>query len=85
MSKKEKLKARLRNQPVDFSYRELRTLLIGLGYEEDQKGKTAGSRVIFYKPTTQHTLFLHKPHPTRIMKRYQIQYVKEELIKQGLL
>jgi hypothetical protein len=32
LSKKEKLKSWLRNQPVDFSYRELRTLLIGLDW-----------------------------------------------------
>ena len=85
MSKKEKLKARLLRKPIDFTYRELITFMSGLGYREDQKGKTSGSRVIFIHPTSGHSLFFHKPHPARVMKRYQIDYLIDELEKNRLV
>ena len=81
MSKKEKLKARLRTRPVDFTYRELTALMSGLGYQENQKGKTSGSRVVFHHPATGHSFFFHKPHPARVLKRYQVDYLIEELEK----
>ena len=59
MSKLEKLKQRLRELPKDFTYEELVSLLIALGYELDNKGKTSGSRVKFIKGDT--PIILHKP------------------------
>ena len=41
MTKLDKLKARLLQKPKDFSFQELETLLIGLGYEEKKTGKTS--------------------------------------------
>lgn len=35
--------------PKDFTYAELVSLLIQLGFEEDNKGKTSGSRLRFYR------------------------------------
>lgn len=44
MSKLEKLLVRLLTLPKDFTYSELKTLLVSFGYEEVQG---AGSRVCF--------------------------------------
>lgn len=85
MSKKEKLKRRLAGTPKDFSYAELRTLLANLGYKEDQKGNTSGSRVSFVNADTGHVISLRKPHPGSILKHYQINQLVEELKKEGLL
>ena len=47
MGKKEKLIEKLRRLPKDFTYKEAHTLLLALGFEEDNKGGTSGSRVLF--------------------------------------
>lgn len=54
-----------------------------LGYREGNKGKTSGPRVIFHHSRSDHLIFLHKPHPGNILKRYQIDYLIEELKKTG--
>ncbi len=81
MSKKEKLALRFKGKPTDFTYAELHTLLSGMGYVEDSKGKTSGSRVSFINETTKHIIGLHKPHPGNILKRYQVNIIVDELIK----
>lgn len=48
MGKKEKLIARLRSVPKDFTFEEGRTLLGLLDFEMSNKGKTSGSRVRCY-------------------------------------
>ena len=85
MSKKEKLKKRFLSKPKDFTYDELRSLLISLGFEENNKGKTSGSRVSFIHSVTKLPIDLHKPHPKNILKAYQVNQILEELEKQGLL
>ncbi|MCK9401920.1 MAG: type II toxin-antitoxin system HicA family toxin [Chitinophagaceae bacterium] len=85
MSKKGKLASRLKAKPTDFTYAELRTFLSGIGYKEDSKGKTSGSRVSFFHGETKHIISLHKPHPGNILKRYQINIIVEELVKLELL
>ena len=77
MSKKEKLIARLLSLPKDFTYDEMKTLLGYLGFEEDNKGATSGSRVQFIKD--EHTILLHKPHPGNQLKPYQVKNVVIEL------
>ena len=81
MSKKDKLIKRLKNNPNDFTYDEAKTLLISLGYRELSKGKTSGSRVSFYSET-HGMILLHKPHPTNILKSYQIKLINEKLEKE---
>lgn len=44
----------------------------GLGFCEDQKGKTSGSRVEFINMKENISIDLHKPHPSNILKDYQI-------------
>lgn len=79
MSKHEKLLKRFLSKPKDFSYSELTTLLRGFGYEEITTGRTSGSRVAFFNNETTHIIRLHKPHPKNILKRYQLDYLEQEL------
>ena len=85
MSKKEKLKKRFLSKPRDFTFEELVSLLNGLGYEMNNKGKTSGSRVAFIHQTTRHIITLHKPHPSNVLKAYQVNEILDELVKQQLL
>ncbi|MCX6148356.1 MAG: type II toxin-antitoxin system HicA family toxin [Candidatus Kapabacteria bacterium] len=85
MSRKEKLLKRLLSLPKDFTYNELKLLLVSFNYIEYTLGKTSGSRVAFYNKSNNHIIRLHKPHPSNILKRYQINLIIEELNKNGLL
>jgi hypothetical protein len=78
MSKKEKLIARFLTMPSDFHYDEMVKLLGYFDFREVKKGKTSGSRVKFinFKGVP---IILHKPHPTGILKRYQMKQIKELL------
>ncbi len=67
MSTKEKALLRILNRPKDYTYREAKSLLEQLGFEEYSKGKTSGSRVKFYRAVDQRVVMLHKPHPGDIM------------------
>jgi hypothetical protein len=78
MTKKEKLIARFLSMPTDFHYDELVTLLGYFDFAEVSTGKTSGSRVKF-KNTEDVTIMMHKPHPSGIMKLYQLKQIKELL------
>ncbi len=78
MSKKEKLIGRFLNMPSDFHYVEMVKLLGYFGFTEIKTGKTSGSRVKFENKEGI-PIMLHKPHPTGIMKKYQMKQVKEIL------
>ena len=49
MSTKEKLTERFKKHPKDFTWDELVKFLSGFGFEMNNKGKTSGSRVEFYR------------------------------------
>jgi len=83
MGKKEKLIARLKSVPKDFSFDEMRNLLELLGFEMSNKGKTSGSRVRFIHGNV--PIILHKPHPRKELLEYQLKTVLEVLEKEGLL
>lgn len=85
MSKVEKLIERFLSKPKDFTYGELRKLLVHFGYEESQGGKTSGSRVAFIENSTKHIIRLHKPHPNSELKQYQIEQIIEELKSRKIL
>ncbi|MDR1356189.1 MAG: type II toxin-antitoxin system HicA family toxin [Tannerellaceae bacterium] len=80
MSKTDKLIIRLLSRPKDFTYGELKTLLLLFGYSETQG---AGSRVCFVRED--HRIKLHKPHPSNTLKRYQLDLVIDELRTKGLI
>lgn len=83
MSRKDKLLKRFLSEPKDFSWDELTSLLLMLGFEEVQTGKTGGSRRRFKKDEV--IISLHKPHPKNILKQYQIKQVLEILKNEDLL
>jgi hypothetical protein len=62
MSTKDKLIERFRKQPKDFTFAETVTLLKGLGFEQRNKGKTSGSRVLFINKEKKIIIAMHKPH-----------------------
>ena len=85
MSKSEKLLERLLRRPKDFTFKELETLLLGLGFSLSNVGGTSGSAVRFINHANGHIIRLHKPHPQPELKSYLINYVINELRKGGYL
>ncbi len=85
MSKHEKLLKKLLSRPRNYTYNELRTLLHGLGYKEESKGKASGSRVAYILKKTRHIIRLHKPHSEKELRLYQIDQIikilKEQEVK----
>lgn len=84
MIKREKLRKRFLSFPSDFTWEELVILLAGLGFEEIATGKTSGSRIKFYKEGYP-LIMLHKPHPSNILKSYQIREINDYLETEDLL
>ena len=83
MGKREKLIARLKDRPKDFTFGEVKNLLELLGFEMLSKGKTGGSRVKFARGSV--SLYLHKPHPRNELLSYQVKYVLDVLEREGLV
>lgn len=84
MSRRDKLIARLKSRPADFTWDELVRLLEGLGYREVRAGKTGGSRRRFVHSTAP-VIALHKPHPGNIVKRYVIDELFRVLSEEKLI
>jgi hypothetical protein len=81
---KKKLIQRFVSMPNDFSWPELIRLLSGFGYQLSGVGKTGGSRVRFIHKMLP-PIILHQPHPSTVLKRYQIEQVIELLRLEGLI
>ena len=84
MGQKEKLIQRLKSKPKDFTFDEAETLLRYLSYVRSNKGKTSGSRIMFTSEEHKEIL-LHKPHPQKELKAYQIKQLIEVLEQEGLI
>ena len=84
MGQKEKLIQKLRSRPKDFTFQEAETLLGYLTYQRFNKGKTSGSRVLFYSEGHA-PILLHKPHPSKELLEYQVRQLLETLEQEGLL
>ena len=84
MGQKEKLIKRLKSKPKDFTFDDAETLLNYLGYSRSNKGKTSGSRIIFISEN-HGAILLHKPHPRKELKAYQIKQLIEILEQEGLI
>lgn len=71
--------ARLLAKPVDYAWDELLSLMITFGYKLRSSG---GSGRKFFDPLTKALFFMHEPHPSRILKAYQIhaviQFLRQE-------
>ena len=85
MSRNDKILEKLISKPKDFTYSELRRLLVSLQCSEDTGGKTSGSRVAFNHKPTKTILRLHRPHPGNELKAYQIDIVLEFLKSIGVI
>lgn len=82
MTTRDKLISRFRNKPADFTYSELARLLSFFGYVEMQG---TGSRVLFINRSSNCKIKLHKPHPGKILRRYQLDLIEQELRGLGLI
>ncbi|MFN2927333.1 type II toxin-antitoxin system HicA family toxin [Lachnospiraceae bacterium YH-ros2228] len=84
MGRKEKLIQRLKSKPKDFTFEEAEALLKYFDYVKTDKGKTSGSRIAFV--SKEHgSILLHKPHPQKELKAYQVKQLVEFLEQEGLL
>ena len=83
MGKKDKLIAKLKSNPKDFTFDEAENLLNLLSYYRNNKGKTSGSRVMFRKDGI--PIILHKPHPRKELLDYQVKQIISVLSKEGLI
>ena len=79
----DKAKKRLRAMPKDYTFSEARQLLSHLGFKEYQKGKTSGSRVLFYRANDKTKILLHKPHPGDVMSMANTRDLCEKLMELG--
>lgn len=84
MGQKEKLIQRLKSKPKDFTFGEAETLLKYLDYTRSDKGKTSGSRIMFVSES-HGSILLHKPHPQKELKAYQVKQLIEILEQEGLI
>lgn len=84
MSKIDKIKAKLYKDPApkDFTWEELRTLLVHLGFEEIQGN---GSRVKFVHQVLDFPINIHRPHPQNTLKQYSIKQIKVALDELNML
>lgn len=85
MTRKEKLKNRIRQLPKDFTFSELEALLLQLGFVKDDKGKTSGSRVRFYNSQLKLQYLAHKPHPSSIIKEKALRDIVNYLNENKLI
>lgn len=85
MSRRDKRLQRFLAGPADYRFEEMCRLLKDLGYDEISSGRTSGSRVAFFNNTCGHIIRLHKPHPGNIIKKYQLELVKEALRAKGMI
>ena len=84
MSQKDKLIKKLRQSPKNFTLDEAEALLGYLEYSRSDKGKTSGSRVIFSREGFP-PILMHKPHPQKELKIYQVKQLLELLEQEGLI
>jgi len=85
MGRADKLLKRLLENPKDFTFSELTTLLTGFGYRLSNAGSTSGSAVRFINLETGHIIRLHRPHPSPVLKQYVVKFIMSELKQEGYL
>jgi hypothetical protein len=82
MSKHEKLLKRLASRPKDFTWAELASLMKALSFELE---KGSGSARKFIHSESNATLYIHEPHPAKLLKMYQVRDTVDFLKGRGLL
>ncbi|WP_080797949.1 type II toxin-antitoxin system HicA family toxin [Arabiibacter massiliensis] len=68
MTRVEKLVERLMSRPRTFRFDDAVRVMSWHGFELDEKGKTSGSRVRFYRESDGRILLMHMPHPSGELK-----------------
>ncbi len=84
MGRKEKLIEKLYNSPRAFTFDDAESLLGYFSYSLSTKGKTSGSRVVFVSDRRQ-PILLHKPHPQKELREYQVKQLIQILEQEGLI
>ena len=79
MSKQEKLLLRVASLPSDLRWSEVVALMKAMGYLLE---KGSGSRRKFRNPQNGQRLTMHEPHPSGILKAYQVRDLVEFLVKE---
>ena len=69
MSQAAKAIARLQTKPTDFTWNEFVAVMEQFGYKLNNGN---GSRRSFIHPETKLVLFMHEPHPSKVLKAYQV-------------
>jgi hypothetical protein len=85
MARAKKLLKRLLDNPKDFTFGELETLLTGFGFRLSNAGSTSGAAVRFINHETGQIIRLHKPHPSPVLKQYLVKFIVSELKQGGYL
>ena len=85
MSSLEKAKQELLKCSKNYTYDDAKALLRKLGFEEKSKGKTSGSRVMFYRESDQRVILIHKPHPENTMDTGAVKDLIKRLNEYGEL
>lgn len=84
MGQKEKLIRKLKESPKTFTFDDTLSLLGFFEYTVSNKGRTSGSRVSFTSPNHP-PIFMHKPHPQKELKAYQVKQLIEIMEQEDLL
>ena len=83
MSKQTKLIEKLKKRPRNFTFDEAESLLFSLGFRRTKLGKTSGSRVSYEHNGLD--IRMHKPHPQKELKPYQVTDLLRQLEREGLI
>ena len=75
---------KLKSRSNSITFSELASLLESLGFHQDNKGRTSGSRVKFLNKNGV-PIYLHKPHPRKTLLAYQVKEVVEILKEENIL
>lgn len=84
VSQKQKLIKHITENPQAVTFDEMKKLLGLLGFEMSNKGKTSGSRVMFFDEGG-NSVVLHKPHPQKELKKYMVLQIIEKLKGMGYI
>lgn len=83
MSTQDKRIEKLKDLNKSITFDEVNSILIHLGFELSNKGKTSGSRVIYVRARDNKKIMFHKPHPGNNVKTYARKQLIEALEELG--
>ena len=69
--------------PAGIKWKEIKALLLSLGYEQKSCGKTGGSRRKFYHRKKDDLIICHRPHPEPTIDKGCVSDIARHLKKHG--